>query len=235
MNTRHNIEKLVETLGVSFTNIDLLHQALVHRSFLNENRDFDLEHNERLEFLGDAVLELIVTENLYNNYPNPEGELTNWRASLVNAVMLASIADGLGIEEFLYLSKGEQKESNSKARNSILANAMEAVIGAMYLDGGYDMAKPFVLDTVVSKLPNILKNKLYMDAKSRLQETAQEKQGVTPHYQLLDEAGPDHEKTFVVGVFLGKVKIASGTGTSKQEAQMAAAEAALEAKGWGIE
>lgn len=229
---RNNIEGLTQTLGIQFEKIDVLHQALVHRSFLNENRDFDLDHNERLEFLGDAVLELIVTEHLYLHYPNPEGELTNWRASLVNAVMLAKIADGLGVEQYLYLSRGEQKETNSKARNSILANAMEAIIGAIYLDQGYNTAKDFVVAHIVSELPNILENKLYMDAKSRFQETAQEKVGVTPHYQLLEETGPDHAKTFVVGVYLSKKRIATGNGSSKQEAQMNAAEAALAEKGW---
>lgn len=231
---RNNIEGLTQTLEVEFEKIDLLHQALVHRSFLNENRDFDLEHNERLEFLGDAVLELIVTEHLYNTYPNPEGELTNWRASLVNAVMLAEVADGLGVEKYLYLSRGEQKETSVKARNSILANAMEAIIGAMYLDRGYNIARDFVLKTIVVRLPAILENNLYTDAKSRFQETAQEKMGVTPHYTLLEETGPDHAKTFVVGVYLSKTRVAEGRGSSKQEAQMAAAEAALLAKGWNV-
>lgn len=229
---RNDITALKAALGVEFKNEDLLHQALVHRSFLNENREFDLEQNERLEFLGDAVLELVVTEHLYHTYDNPEGELTNWRASLVNAVMLNGIAEDLGVEKCMYLSRGEQKEPHSKSRHSILANAMEAIIGALYLDQGYDAAKEFILRIIVVKLPYILEHKLYMDAKSRLQETAQEKLGITPHYQMLSESGPDHDKTFVVGVYIGKGKIAEGSGRSKQDAQMKAAEAGLVAKGW---
>ncbi len=229
---RHDISALVAALGVTFQNEDLLHQALVHRSFLNENREFDLEQNERLEFLGDAVLELVITEHLYQNYTDPEGDLTNWRASLVNAVMLNSLAIDLGVDKCLYLSRGEQKEPHTKSKHSILANAMEAIIGALYLDQGYDAAKELIERILIVKLPYILEHKLYMDAKSRLQETAQEKLGITPHYQMLSESGPDHDKTFVVGVFLGKGKLAEGSGRSKQDAQMQAAEQALVAKGW---
>lgn len=227
-----DLSALEQTIEVQFSNIDFLRQAVVHRSYLNEHRDFPLDHNERLEFLGDAVLELIVTDHLYTKYPNPEGELTNWRASLVNAQMLAMVAEQLEVDNFLYLSKGEQKETNKKARQSILANAMEAIIGAIYLDKDYDTAATFIHKHIISKLPHILKYKLYMDPKSRFQETAQEKVGVTPHYNVLNESGPDHDKTFVIGVFLGDEKIAEGTGTSKQEAQMAAAEAGLKTKGW---
>jgi len=229
---KKDISGLEQTIEVTFENKDLLRQALVHRSYLNEHRDFPLEHNERLEFLGDAVLELIVTEHLYKNYPNTEGELTNWRASLVNSQMLAMIAEQMSIEPYLYLSRGEAKEENSKARNSILANSVEAIIGAIYLDTGYDTAATFIHRVIISKLPFILKNKLYMDAKSRLQETAQEKVGVTPSYKVMEESGPDHQKTFVVAVQLQDEQIALGTGTSKQEAQMNAAELALKAKGW---
>ena len=227
-----DISGLEQSLEVTFSNTDMLRQALVHRSYLNEHRDFPLEHNERLEFLGDAVLELVVTEHLYNTYPNPEGELTNWRASLVNSQMLAMIAEQLAIEPYLYLSRGEAKEENSKARNSILANSVEAIIGAIYLDSDYETAATFIHRVIVSKLPYILKNKLYMDSKSRLQETAQEKVGITPSYKVLEEGGPDHKKTFVVAVFFNDEQIADGHGTSKQEAQMNAAEAALRAKGW---
>lgn len=227
-----NISGLEKALNVTFKNKNLLRQALVHRSYLNEHRDFPLDQNERLEFLGDAVLELVVTEYLYAHFPNPEGELTNWRASLVNSHMLALVADQLDVEGYLYLSRGEEKEENSKARNSILANAMEAIIGAIHLDQGYDTASVFIHTNIISKLPHILKNKLYMDAKSRFQETAQEKVGVTPSYRVASESGPDHKKTFIIDVFLNDEKIASGTGSSKQEAQMAAAEAGLEAKGW---
>lgn len=229
---RNDITTLKAALGVEFQNEDLLHQALVHRSFLNENREFDLDQNERLEFLGDAVLELVVTEHLYHTYDNPEGELTNWRASLVNAVMLNGLAIELGVEKCLYLSRGEQKEPHTKSKHSILANAMEAIIGALYLDQGYGAAKDFIERIIIVKLPYILEHKLYMDAKSRLQETAQEKLGITPHYQMLSESGPDHDKTFVVGVYIGKGKIAEGSGRSKQDAQMQAAEQGLIAKGW---
>lgn len=227
-----DLSRLEQAINVSFSKIDTLRQALVHRSYLNEHRDFPLDHNERLEFLGDAVLELVVTDHLYAEYENPEGELTNWRASLVNAQMLAMVAEQLGIEEFLYLSRGEAQDENSKARQSILANAMEAIIGAVYLDQGYDAAAQFIHASIIVKLPHILKYKLYMDAKSRLQETAQEKVGVTPHYKVLSESGPDHDKLFVMGVFLNHEQVASGEGSSKQSAQMEAAEAALKAKGW---
>lgn len=226
------ISKLEKSLGVKFTNKDLITQAVVHRSYLNEHPDFKLEHNERLEFLGDAVLELIVTDHLYRTYPNPEGELTNWRASLVNAIMLAGIAKDLGIEEFLYLSKGETADINSKARLYILANAMEAVIGAIYMDKGYEESRKFVHDKVITKLPEILEKKLYQDPKSRFQEIAQDQVGVTPTYKVLEESGPDHAKHFVIGVFLKKDMIAKGEGTSKQEAQVAAAEQGLKAKNW---
>ncbi|MFC1787781.1 ribonuclease III [Patescibacteria group bacterium] len=227
-----NLSELEQTLGVEFQNIDTLRQALVHRSFLNENPDFPLGHNERLEFLGDAVLELVVTENLYNNYENPEGELTNWRASLVNAEILAILCQQLDVEQFLYMSKGESKDKDSKARKYILANAFEALIGAIYIDQGWDASKKFILDIVVSKLPHILENKLYIDPKSRFQEASQERMGVTPSYKVLSETGPDHAKEFVVGVFLGKEQVAVGEGMSKHEAQVAAATAAIEAKGW---
>lgn len=227
-----DISALEKNLGTDFLNKELLQQALVHRSYLNEHPEYTLDHNERLEFLGDAVLELIVTENLFNNYPNPEGELTNWRAALVNAVMLGEIAKLLGIEDFLYMSKGEAKDAQTKARQIILANAMEAVIGSIYLDKGYEVAKEFVLRTVVSKLPEILEKKLYKDPKSRFQEISQELLNITPAYKVISESGPDHAKEFNVGLFLGTEKVAEGIGTSKQEAQVAAAKKGLEVKGW---
>jgi len=223
---------LEERLGHVFRDHTLLLQALTHRSYLNEHTDYPYEHNERLEFLGDAVLELIVTEYLYKNYPNPEGDLTNWRAALVNAKTLAEIGKELDFESFLLLSKGESKDRGSKARTYILANAMEALIGAIYLDGGRPAAEKFIQDHILSILPRILELKLYIDAKSKFQETAQDMLGVTPTYKVLEEAGPDHQKEFTVGVFLNKDMVAVGRGTSKQEAQVAAAEAALEAKGW---
>lgn len=226
-----NFEKLQKILKVKFKNVDLLIQALVHRSYLNEHPNFYLSHNERLEFLGDAVLELVVTEYLYEKYPNPEGELTNWRASLVNAKMLSGIASDLGLEEFLYLSKGESKDVG-KARQYILANAIEAVIGAIYLDRGMVTTSKFIQRILLVKLQHILDHKLYMDPKSKFQELSQDKIGVTPTYRVLKETGPDHAKQFIVGVYLGVDKIADGGGASKQEAQVEAAEAALKAKGW---
>ncbi|MFA6428576.1 MAG: ribonuclease III [Candidatus Buchananbacteria bacterium] len=228
----HDLAKLEKILKVKFNNAKLLTQALVHRSYINEHPDFPLEHNERLEFLGDAVLELAVTEYLYNKYPNPEGELTNWRASLVNANTLADIAKNLELEQFLYLSKGELQDSNSKARRYILANALEAVMGAIYLDKGYKVASSFVKRFILVELPGILEKKLYLDPKSHFQELAQEKIGVTPTYKVLTESGPDHAKTFKVGVFLGSELTASGLGSSKQEAQTEAAKKGLEAKSW---
>lgn len=228
----NDLKSLEQTLGVSFHDKDTLRQALVHRSYLNEHPDFRLGHNERLEFLGDAVLELVVTEYLYHNYENPEGELTNWRAALVNADMMASICAGLDIESFLYLSKGEAKDSASKARHYILANAIEAVIGSIYLDLGWDEAKDFIHRTVLVKLPEILRDQLHIDPKSRFQEAAQERVGVTPNYKVLSEEGPDHNKKFEIGVYLGKELVAKGEGTSKHEAQVAAATAAIKAKDW---
>jgi len=219
-------------LGCKFKDPDLLRQSLVHRSYLNENPGFNLPHNERLEFLGDAVLELIVTEYLYNNYPNPEGDLTNWRAALVNANMLGVIATELGLENFLYLSRGEAKDSGGKARQYILANAIEAVIGAIYLDQGFVTVTDFVNRTIISKLGEVLEKSLYIDPKSRFQELSQENFSVTPHYLVLSENGPDHAKIFKVGLYIGEEMIATGEGSSKQEAQVAAAEAGLKAKGW---
>lgn len=223
---------LEKRLEVSFQNEDLLRQALVHRSYINEHPDFSVGHNERLEFLGDAVLELVVTEYLYNHYPNPEGELTNWRAALVNAVMLSEVTKKLGVEDHLFLSKGEAKDAGTKARQYILANAYEAIVGALYLDQGMDSCRTFIQRTVLSHLPYILEHQLYLDPKSRFQEAAQEKVGVTPNYKVLSESGPDHAKQFTVGVFLGSELVAEGQGTSKQEAQVAAAEKAIAAKGW---
>jgi ribonuclease-3 len=223
---------LEATLGAAFQNPALLEQALVHRSYLNENPGFALGHNERLEFLGDAVLELVVTEYLYRNYPNPEGELTNWRASLVNAKMLADIAGRVGLNDYLKLSRGEAKEANTKARQYILANAFEAVVGAIYLDQGFGVAAEFVTRFVISRLPYVLEHELYRDPKSQFQEAAQERVGVTPTYRVLSEVGPDHAKVFTIGIYLGDELVASGTGASKQEGEEAAARAALKQKEW---
>jgi len=228
-----DFSKLESQLGVNFNNKDLLKQAVVHRSYLNEHSDFGLHHNERLEFLGDATLEIIVTRYLFDDFPEtPEGDLTNWRASLVNFKMLATVAQELGIEKFLYLSKGETKDKNSKARQYILANAMEALIGAIYLDQGMGAAKKFIKKVILSKLDHILKNKLYLDAKSKFQEKAQKIYGITPHYKVLSESGPDHDKKFEIGLYLGEELVASGQGSSKQEAQMQAAENGLKVKDW---
>ena len=190
-------------------------------------------HNERLEFLGDAVLEIVVTEYLFLNFPDvPEGDLTNWRAALVNAKMLYEIANDLGVEKSLYLSKGEAKDKNKKSRHFILADAVEAIIGAIYLDQGMKASKVFILKNIVSKLDSILKNKLYLDPKSRFQEKAQEMRGITPYYKILDETGPDHAKIFTVGLYLDDDMIAKGKGLSKQEAQVEAATNGLKKLNW---
>jgi len=225
-------------LGLKFKNKDLLTQAFVHRSYLNENPEFGLEQNERLEFLGDAVLELVITEHLYKEYPQKaEGELTNWRASLVNAKMLTQVAEELGLNDFLLLSRGEMKELG-KARQYILANTFEALIGSIYLDSGYERADKFIKNYLLLKLPDIIQNKLYKDAKSYFQEKSQDVEGVTPVYKVIKEWGPDHKKKFTVGVFLpgragGEEElVAEGQGYSKQEAEEQAAKEALKVKKW---
>ena len=228
-----NFAILEQKLQLEFKNRDLLTEAFCHRSYLNEHPDFPLPHNERLEFLGDAVLELIVTEYLYTKYPEKnEGELTNWRAALVNAKILGELAKELGFNDFLLLSKGEEKETG-KARLYILANTFEALIGAIYLDQGYEVAKNFVEKSLIEKkLPEIIEKGLFKDPKTRFQEEAQERVKITPTYKVLEEWGPDHAKHFVVGVFLGNELIAKGEGTSKQEAEEEAAKNALKIKGW---
>lgn len=222
---------LEKKLGLEFKNKDLLKQALVHRSYINENPGCQIQHNERLEFLGDAVLELSVTEYLFNKYENPEGELTNWRAALVNAKTLAEVGNNLGIEDFIYLSKGEAKDTG-RARQYILANAMEALIGAIYMDGEWERVDQFILKNIVTLLPKIIEEGLDRDNKSVFQEKAQEITGVTPSYEVIKEWGPDHAKNFLVGVYLEDEKIAEGQGLSKQEAQQESAQAALKIKGW---
>lgn len=227
-----DFSKLEKALNISFKNKDLLTQAFCHRSYINENPEFHLANNERLEFLGDAVLELIVTESLYKKYPEKsEGELTNWRAALVNARMLAEVAGELKLGDFLLLSKGEEKELG-KARQYILANAIEALIGALYLDRGYKNCQTFIENNLIVKLPEIITNGLYKDAKSLFQEEAQERTGATPTYQILKEWGPDHAKQFKIGVFLEHELVAEGVGSSKQEAEVEAAKKALEVKKW---
>ncbi len=218
-------------LQIVVKNKDLFQEATIHRSYLNEHRSCKLPHNERLEFLGDAVLELVVTEHLFHAYDRPEGEMTTWRAALVNGDMLAQIGKSLGIEDFLLMSRGEAKDTG-RARQYIVANAMEAIIGALYLDQGYDAAKAFITTQVLSHLPEVLDQGLYTDAKSFFQEKAQATSGVTPIYRVLKEWGPDHDRHFVAGVFIGEELIAEGEGVSKQEAQRAAARKALQIKGW---
>ena len=226
------LKKLETNLGLAFKKPDLLKSATVHRSYLNEHKNFPLDHNERLEFLGDAVLDLIPTEYLYKNSPNPEGELTNWRASLVNAKILAEIASSLEIEEFLKMSKGEKQDANPKARNYILANAIEAIIGAIYLDQGMRAAKAFITDKILVRLPQILANETYRDPKSKFQEKSQELFSVTPAYKVLNESGPDLNMFSRLCGCLENGLVAEGTGTSKQEAQVDAAEKAIANKGW---
>jgi len=223
-----NLGTLQQRMGVRFNQADLLTQALVHRSYLNEHRSFALPHNERLEFLGDAVLELIVTDHLYRTYPDPEGELTSWRSALVRGDMLGMVAGELGVGEALLMSKGEER-SGGRKRTQLLANAMEALIGAMYLDQGYQATERFVHETLVARLPEIIKGNLDRDPKSRLQETAQEKLGRTPHYEIESAVGPDHAKQFKIAVYVGKEKLGEGGGASKQVAEQAAAKAALAA------
>ena len=223
---------LEKKLDITFKNKDLLIQAFCHRSYLNENPKFYLTHNERLEFLGDAVLELVVTEYLYEKYPQkPEGELTNWRAALVNAKMLFETAKALDFNSFLLLSKGEAKELG-KARQYILANTFESFVGALYLDQNYDIVKPFILTHLLKELPYIIESGTFRDTKSRFQEEAQERVGVTPSYNVLEEWGPDHAKHFVIGVYIKDELVAKGEGSSKQEAELEASKNALKAKDW---
>ncbi len=223
---------LEQKLSFEFRNKDLLLQALTHRSYLNENPGFGLGHNERLEFLGDAVLELVVTEALYEKFPEkPEGELTSFRAALVNSNMLADLSVELGVNEFLVLSRGEAKDQG-RARQYILANTFEAIVGAMYLDQGYDAVEKFIGRALLPRIEAVVREKLYKDPKSLFQEEAQERAGITPHYDVLSEFGPDHDKQFVVGVFLGDELVAKGEGPSKQIAQEEAARAGLREKGW---
>lgn len=221
-----------QSIGITFTNRAVLQQAFTHRSYINENPRSGLEHNERLEFLGDAVLELIVTDHLFRTYPtHAEGDLTAYRSALVNAIVAGDVAQELGMNDFLLLSKGESKDTG-RARQTILANAYESFIGALYLDQGYAACEAFIHQTLLPKLKDIISKKAWKDPKSRVQEESQERLGVTPAYEVVGEVGPDHDKWFTVGIFFGDKKIAEGKGRSKQEAQQNAAQAALDKKGW---
>jgi len=219
-------------IGVEFKDKNLLKQAFTHRSYVNEYKEEKIEHNERLEFLGDAVLELVVTEYLFHKYPKrTEGDLTAFRASLVNTVTLSKTASDLDMNDFLLLSKGEAKD-NGKARQYILANTFEALVGSIYLDQGYDKVKEFLSKTIFPLIDEIVSKKLWQDSKSYFQEQSQEHTSITPSYQVLKEEGPDHDRHFTVGVFLGEDMIAQGEGQSKQEAEQNAAAKALHLKGW---
>lgn len=219
------------SIGLTFKNLELLEEALTHRSFLNENKSAK-SHNERLEFLGDAVLELAVTKFLFDTFPTkPEGDLTAYRAALVNTFSLCDVAEELGMNDMLLLSKGEKRDTG-RARQIILADAFEALLGALYLDQGFDTAEAFVAKHLYPKLDAVLLNKTYQDAKSRFQEMAQDEEGITPRYKTISEEGPDHARTFTVGVFLNEKEVARGEGKSKQEAEQSAAKNALDKKNW---
>lgn len=218
------IEKII---GITFNDESLIKTACTHRSYLNEHRSTVKQHNERLEFLGDAVLELVVTDYLYKNYPQkPEGVLTSWRAALVKTESLAELNEQLELGQFLLMSRGEAK-SGGRTRMALLANMIEAIIGAIYLDQSYETAQKFITDNIIVKLPEIIKTGTYIDAKSKFQEISQERDGITPHYEVISESGPDHDKVFEMAVYLGKKKWGKGSGNSKQAAQQAAAAAAL--------
>ncbi len=219
-------------IGVSFKDKNLLMQAFIHRSYINENPNTGMSHNERLEFLGDAVLELVVTDYLYKKYITyTEGELTALRSALVNAIIISEIASKIGMNEYLLLSRGESKDTG-KARQYILANTYEAFVGALYMDSGYDVAEKFITETLLPYTEEIVTKKLWRDAKSLVQEKSQEFFSLTPAYKVLSESGPDHDKHFTVGIFFGGDLIAEGKGKSKQEAEQSAAQSALKVKNW---
>ena len=229
---KKDFSKFEERIGYTFSDKNLLKQAFVHRSYINENRAEKLEHNERIEFLGDAVLELVVTNHLFITYPKKsEGELTALRSALVNTQALAIAAEELNINDFLLLSKGESRD-NGRARKYILADTFEAIIGAIYIDQGLEKSAAFIEATILPRLDQVLKEKLWQDSKSHFQEKAQNKTGITPRYKTLKKTDPDHDKAFVIAVYLDKEKVAEGEGRSKQEAEQDAAECALGTKGW---
>lgn len=215
-------------LGFEFSDIQLLVTALTHRSYVNEHKKSVSEHNERLEFLGDAVLELAVTDYLFKNYSEPEGILTSWRSSLVRTESIGEAGDKLGYEPLIRMSRGE-KHGSQRARQQILANAFEAVIGAIYLERGYGDAEEFIKKHILTKLEDILATGSWRDPKSHLQEVSQRIDGQTPVYRVLEEVGPDHDKVFTLGVFVGEKQMGKGSGPNKQQAQQEAARAALAA------
>lgn len=224
----HELEKKIK---IKFNNLDYLKEALTHRSYLNENNNWPYRHNERLEFLGDAILETVISDFLFKKYPNfEEGELTVLRANLANTKSLLEAANKLKLNKYILLSKGETK--NLKSNSHILANVFEALIGAIYIDQGYQKAEEFIQEQILSKTEDILKEKSLKDPKSIFQEISQEKLGITPHYQVLSTSGPDHKKTFRVGIFIGEEMITTAEGKSKQEAETNAAREALKIKGW---
>ena len=226
------IKEFEKIIGIEFRDKNLLQQSLTHRSYINENRSSKNGHNERLEFLGDAVLELVITDYLFKKYPSKnEGDLTSIRSALVNAQTCADVAQKIDINDYLLLSRGEAKDVG-RARQYILANALEAVIGAVYLDQGYKGAEEFILRFITPITQKIIDEELWIDAKSKFQEKTQDEVGITPTYKTLKEAGPDHDKKFTVGVFIGNEKIAEGEGDSKQDAEQSAARSALKKKGW---
>jgi ribonuclease-3 len=227
-----NISQFEDRIEVTFKDKEFLQQALTHRSYLNEHPEETGNHNERMEFLGDAVLELTVTDYLFSNYPDrPEGELTAIRAALVNTLSISLVAAELDAGSFLRLSKGEAKDTG-RGRQFILANTYEAIIGAIYLDSGYDIAADFISRTLLINTKNVVENETWRDSKSVFQEESQRHVGVTPTYETLAESGPDHDKEFTIGLFLDDEKVAEGKGMSKQEAESAAAESGLKEKGW---
>lgn len=226
-----NFAAIEEILGMTFMDKSLIESAFTHRSYLNENRHCTVAHNERLEFLGDAVLELATTEHLYLEYPNKEGELTNFRSALVNYKALAEIFQELGLECFIRMSRGQLKD-NGRSREVILANCMEAVIGAMYLEVGFEYCREFIRNQILVRLPKLISEKKIVDPKSVLQEVIQAQFKVLPVYSVVKEQGPDHDKSFVIQVLVKGKLVGVGKGASKKESELAAAEAALKFRPW---
>lgn len=228
----NNFKELEKKLGLKFKDEITLKSAFTHKSYINEHKDFGLSHNERLEFLGDAVLELVSTRHLFEKYPDQdEGKMTAFRSALVQGKHLAEVSRELGLGEYLLLSHGEEK-SGGREKNYILANLLEALIGAIYLDLGYQKAEKFIKDHILAHLDKIINEGHHIDSKSKFQELSQEKENTTPHYELIEESGPDHDKVFKMGVYLGEKLIADGSGSSKQKAELDAAQNALKEKGW---